>query len=569
VRHFELQELSFIARAEETAKLRIEAKAELPLIEKKVEIARYTFAPITVMVGPVPVVFVPVLTVNVGIDGSVYVGLRSEVTQEAVLKAGLRYADETWRAVKDFSNQFDYSDPPTLQPTAGVEAKAYAGTQLALKLYGVAGPYAEVDAYLELDVDSAKSPWWTLYGGLEVPVGVKIEVLSREIANKEIVAIGYRLVLAHAQANNPPDLPFGPYPVDHAVNQSTEVNLSWSGIDPDGDNLTYDVYFEAWDATPEVRVSENQAGLMYDPGTLSADMRCYWQVVARDEHGATKAGPVWEFVTGSGTGNRVIVTDIYTADYWVQPQNVFRPGEFIFLVIEATNLFDQPVDVLYHWSAYDPAGDPVPEFVFSDWPSTIPAGGREVWLLPRGAPRDHPQGIYEFVGTVTHGTDSDSATATFTVMGDPVPMNLLKALTCKDVDEWTWPIDVTSDFTTADDNVFAWAEWEGGSGAHTVEWDWYRPDSTHHRSHSHSFDTNYELIRVWDSLPIYELQDHLGQWEVEISIDGLYATTLNFNLASAVLSSGAAESDSSSSGTAAPHNGVAPVPSPVHLQPER
>jgi hypothetical protein len=158
VKRFKLQELSFIVRAEETAKLAIEAKAELPFIEEKAEIARYTFTPITVMIGPVPVVLVPVLTINVGIDGSVYVGLRSEVTQEIILKAGLRYADEMWRVVKDFSNQFNYSDPPTLQPTMGVEAEAYAEAQLALKLYGVAGAYAEIETYLELDVDTAKSP---------------------------------------------------------------------------------------------------------------------------------------------------------------------------------------------------------------------------------------------------------------------------------------------------------------------------------------------------------------------------------------------------------------------------
>ena len=338
VQHFELQELSFVASAEETAKIEIEAKAELPVIDEKVEIARYTFSPVTVMVGLVPVVLVPVLTVNVGIDGSVYVGLRSEVTQQVTLKAGLRYAGGVWRPVKDFSNQFNYSDPPTLMPTAGVEAKGYAGAQIALQLYGLAGPYAEIDAYLKLDVDAAESPWWTLYGGLEVPVGVRMEVLGRELADYDIVAIGYRLALAHAQANNPPNLPFAPYPVDDATNQSVNVDLSWSGDDPDGDAVTYDVYFEAGDSTPDVLVANDQTGTTYDPGTLSSNTHYYWRIVAQDEHGATNAGPVWGFSTGSSTNN--------------PPNTPSNPSP----VDGATN---QSLNVDLSWTGGDPDGDAV------------------------------------------------------------------------------------------------------------------------------------------------------------------------------------------------------------------
>lgn len=300
VQHFELQELSFIASVEETAELEIEAKAALSVIDEKVEIARYILSPVTVMVGPVPVVLVPVLTVNVGINGSVYVGLRSEVTQQATLRAGLRYAGEVWTPVMDFSNQFNYSNPPTLQPTVGVEAKGYAGAQIALQLYGLAGPYAEVDAYLKLDVDAAASPWWTLYGGLEVPVGVRMEILGRELADYDIVAIGYRLVLAQAQTNTPPNAPFSPFPANGAVVQDIGSDLSWSGSDPDSDGVTYDVYFETDDATPDILVSNDQASLTYDPGTLLPNTHYYWRIVAQDEHGATTAGPVWEFTTATG-----------------------------------------------------------------------------------------------------------------------------------------------------------------------------------------------------------------------------------------------------------------------------
>jgi hypothetical protein len=192
--------------------------------------------------------------------------------------------------------------------------KGYAGAQLSLLLYGVTGPYAELNAYLELEADIADDPWWTLWGGLEMPLGVKVEVLGHTIVQTETVVIDYRLVLAQATSNIPPNLPFSPYPADGAVVQNLGANLSWSGGDLDGDAVTYDIYFEADDTTPDVLVSNNQAGLAYDPGTLLPNTEYYWRIVAQDEHGATTTGPVWEFTTA--TGDMVRYAVIYgVADY--------------------------------------------------------------------------------------------------------------------------------------------------------------------------------------------------------------------------------------------------------------
>ena len=99
--------------------------------------------------------------------------------------------------------------------------------------------------------------------------------------------------------NNPPHDPSNPSPPDDATNQPITVTLSWTGGDPDGDSVTYDVYFEADDSTPDVLVSDDQSGTFYDPGTLITDTHYYWQIVATDEHGATTTGPVWDFTTHS------------------------------------------------------------------------------------------------------------------------------------------------------------------------------------------------------------------------------------------------------------------------------
>ena len=95
-----------------------------------------------------------------------------------------------------------------------------------------------------------------------------------------------------------PNLPSEPFPADRDVVDSADINLSWVGGDPDGDAVTYDVYFGVGDDTPDTLVSDDQSDATYSPGTLTSGQDYYWRVVAKDEHGATMIGPVWEFRAG-------------------------------------------------------------------------------------------------------------------------------------------------------------------------------------------------------------------------------------------------------------------------------
>jgi formylglycine-generating enzyme required for sulfatase activity len=294
----ELRALSFIAAATEAAELEVKSELALPIVEQEVEVAREYFTPFTVMIGPLPVVIAPVLTVNAGVDGSVTVGVTTGVAQQATLSAGAEYVSGSWRPLSQFSNQFEF-DPPRL--SASLDLKGYAGAQLSLLLYGVVGPFASANAFLELHADVFAEPWWTLYGGVEVPIGVRIEALSQLIASYEAVPIDYRLLLAQAQANRSPSAPCCPIPADGAVDQTRYTDLAWVSADPDGDALTYDVYLEQDDSTPDARLSNAQVSASYNPGLLAPAAHYYWRIVAQDQHGATTAGPVWEFTTGAST----------------------------------------------------------------------------------------------------------------------------------------------------------------------------------------------------------------------------------------------------------------------------
>jgi hypothetical protein len=97
--------------------------------------------------------------------------------------------------------------------------------------------------------------------------------------------------------NQPPFEPSSPEPADDAVDVSVDIDLLWTGGDPEGDGLTYDVYLAPGDITPDVLVCDDVPVAACDPGALLPDSHYYWQVVAQDDFGAVTTGPVWDFVT--------------------------------------------------------------------------------------------------------------------------------------------------------------------------------------------------------------------------------------------------------------------------------
>lgn len=99
--------------------------------------------------------------------------------------------------------------------------------------------------------------------------------------------------------NKPPVSPFNPIPANLAVVNKENVALSWQCYDPDGDPLTYDIYFAKGD------------GLL-EPVAIGIDVREYhinglddkssyqWKVVAKDNRGGESESRIWNFTTKFG-----------------------------------------------------------------------------------------------------------------------------------------------------------------------------------------------------------------------------------------------------------------------------
>jgi hypothetical protein len=101
--------------------------------------------------------------------------------------------------------------------------------------------------------------------------------------------------------NSFPNVPTNPKPEDGETDVNTEVDLSWSGGDPNQwnpqDTVTYDVYFGTNGSLQ--LVSSNQSATNYVPGSLDVETSYYWQIIAWDDHGTVTGGPIWHFTTAA------------------------------------------------------------------------------------------------------------------------------------------------------------------------------------------------------------------------------------------------------------------------------
>lgn len=101
----------------------------------------------------------------------------------------------------------------------------------------------------------------------------------------------------YAPPNQAPSDPVVVYPASGAVNVPYDVQLQWASTDPDGDQITYDLFVGK--TFPLEKVVSDLVG----PSYISAQpydylSTYYWQVVARDDGGLTNENShIWSFRT--------------------------------------------------------------------------------------------------------------------------------------------------------------------------------------------------------------------------------------------------------------------------------
>ena len=149
--------------------------------------------------------------------------------------------------------------------------------------------------------------------------------------------------------DNPPYEPSNPNPSNSSFIVDLDVNLSWTGGDPDNDDtVTYDVYFG--DITPPPQVASDYPNTTYDLGTLNDDTRYYWKIVSWDSYYKTKEGPEWTFSTEDAPLLFYPTDDTYID--WYMPGDI--NGHKAWLLIRPEQSWDINTLVKFNLSTISP-----------------------------------------------------------------------------------------------------------------------------------------------------------------------------------------------------------------------
>lgn len=196
IQECQVRSLSFVTRMEKTVQLDITSYLKVYNLDREYELPLDIPTPtFIVTIGSVPIVIKPEVTPVIGLDGEVHVGLTMGASQQTVSAFGGKYENGNWETISEFEESPAVTN---LALTAGLEVKGYVGTRLTLRINGVTGPYLRPDLYLELDADIFANPWWSLYGGIEVLLGVQVDIFGYTLTDWEGPAVGYRVLLAQA-----------------------------------------------------------------------------------------------------------------------------------------------------------------------------------------------------------------------------------------------------------------------------------------------------------------------------------------------------------------------------------
>ena len=133
-------------------------------VEKHYDLAFVTLTPLTFVIGVVPVVLVPKITVSIDASGKIAASMSVGASEHFSATVGIRYSDG-FHVIKEFSSGFDKQ---LASGSARLSIKGGVSLSQSLLLYGVAGPRLTESLYLDLvGKPPGEKPVWCLRGGLK------------------------------------------------------------------------------------------------------------------------------------------------------------------------------------------------------------------------------------------------------------------------------------------------------------------------------------------------------------------------------------------------------------------
>ncbi len=215
--------------------------------------------------------------------------------------------------IQDFNIICQGANNPPDTPSEPIgETNGYHGTAYSYNT-STTDPEGDNVFYLFNWSDGTNSEWIGPYSSGELcntshtwqsPGAYNVTVKAKDIYDSES---NWSSKLLINMGNRPPYIPSNPSPANQSTNVDTDAILSWTGNDPDGDIVTYDIYFGT--ETPPPKIVTKQSSNSFDP-SLNAQTKYYWNLVSWDNFDESTPGPIWEFTTketsnGGNGGNGI------------------------------------------------------------------------------------------------------------------------------------------------------------------------------------------------------------------------------------------------------------------------
>jgi hypothetical protein len=105
--------------------------------------------------------------------------------------------------------------------------------------------------------------------------------------------------LFNTKTNLPPNAPDNPSPANGSTQVQLNIDLCWTGGDPDSETVTYDVYFGS--SFPLTKIKSNISSCTSYITNLNYGTKYYWKVIAWDNNGNKNSSALWSFTTKTDT----------------------------------------------------------------------------------------------------------------------------------------------------------------------------------------------------------------------------------------------------------------------------
>ncbi|OYT16330.1 MAG: hypothetical protein B7C24_08335 [Bacteroidetes bacterium 4572_77] len=288
--------------------------------EETISLASFYFEPWVFSVGPVPVVFIPMVEVIMDVNGQINAVFSTGASESFMGRIGIGYGPQNgWDGFAQQEFEFDYY-PPVLE--LGLEVETHVGPEISLMLYGVVGPFANVMgcSKLEAQVAGGGENLWNLdyVVGAQAEVGLKIDVfIFDEEVSKDFCLFEHSLM--HLEGESMENGIFWEYPIDgnwYGLGGDINLKAMYTGVTPTKVEFLLDGSLLATINEEPFEYLWSTQGVAYGEHQLKVIEYIGSQEEASDEIGISLLNAQWEIVDLSSLGinNESWNQDVYFSD---------------------------------------------------------------------------------------------------------------------------------------------------------------------------------------------------------------------------------------------------------------